>query len=194
MFQLQKAADASKYLNLEKFCCAQLQYNLLCRDVEVDSMEVCKWENISLLPWSPLKGGYLAGKLDRKSTGAPEGTRIHATKNPVQSHPTFEQFDNERTWAIIDTCKAIADKRGNGTTVAQVAIRWLLQRSTVSSVVLGAKTMEQLDDNLRSAELNLDEDEMAALDKASVQPIPVVHEQVIRMNASRLVKAEPFKK
>ena len=187
-FKLQKALDTSKYLKLEKFCCVQMQYNLICRDVEFDTSEVCKFENISLLPWSPLKGGYLSGKIDRNSSGAPEGSRIHATINPVQSHPTFEQFNNERTWAIIDTCREIGSRHG-GKTVPQVALRWLMQKSVVPSVVFGAKTVEQLEENLGAVEFQLSEEEMMMLDEVSKQNPPVVQEQIYRMNNLRFLKA-----
>ena len=146
-WQLQKAMDLSSKLGLERFCCIQSQYNLLVREIAWEVGEVCKFEKVGLLPWSPLKGGYLSGKITRTSNGAPEGTRVHFVSNsktfpPGQAFPSFDQWNNDQTWKIIDTCEKLAKK--HNATVAQVAIRWLVQKEIVPSVVIGARTMEQL--------------------------------------------------
>ena len=110
----------SKALNLERFCCLQNQYSLLCRDNEWEVNEVCQLEGVAMLPWSPLKGGWLGGKMKRE--GAPEGTRVHhvTSKNrtPIQSHPNFQMLNTDKTWDTLQECEAIA-KEVNGT-IAQV--------------------------------------------------------------------------
>ncbi len=184
-WQIQKASDVSQYRNLERFCCLQNHYNLLVRDNEWEVNEVCANEGIALLPWSPLKGGFLSGVIS--PSGAPEGTRVHhvTTKNlpSMQSHPHFPEFDNDRTWRIIDECKAIGKEIG--ATVPQVAIAWLLHKSIVPSVVIGAKTLEQLEENMAAGKVKLSEKQMKRLDEVSDVPLPYPYEQIERLNKRR---------
>ncbi len=162
-WQLQKAALVARHLGLAPIVTLQPQYNLLQRAVEFELADVCRHEKIGILPWSPLGGGWLSGKYQRDTR--PSGaTRLG--ENPDRGMEAYDKRNaEERTWRIIDAVKSIAD--GRGVSMAQVALAWLADRPAVTSVILGARTVEQLDDNLAAAGLHLSEDETATLDQAS---------------------------
>lgn len=155
----------------------QEQYSLLCRATEWEVAEACAAEGVALLPWSPLKGGWLSGKMARGAP-PPEGSRVavaEATGRAMQSHPNFSQFaGQERVWDLLDGLRAVAAEVGGGATVAQVAIRWLLQKPNVPSVVIGAKTVEQLQDNLGALRFALTAAQVAKLDALSAEAPPYV--------------------
>jgi aryl-alcohol dehydrogenase-like predicted oxidoreductase len=141
----------------------QPQYNLLVREIEFELTDVCESENIGILPWSPLAGGWLTGKYrrDEVPTGPsrlgddPErGMEAYAPRNA-----------QERTWQIIDAVGKIAESRG--VSMAQVALAWTADRPAVTSVILGARTVEQLDDNFAAAGLHLSDEESQLLNEAS---------------------------
>jgi aryl-alcohol dehydrogenase-like predicted oxidoreductase len=168
-WQLQKAALLTQHLGLAPIVTLQPQYNLLQRAVEFELTEVCINENVGILPWSPLAGGWLSGKYQRDTppTGAsrlgedPErGMEAYAPRNA-----------EERTWEVIDMVRSVAEARG--ISMAQVALAWLVDRPAVTSVILGARTVEQFDDNLGAAHLHLSAEETARLDTASS---PIVDE------------------
>lgn len=110
-----------------------------------------------MLVWSPLASGLLSGKYDRTTT--PTGTRLAVWGD------TWKRFATERNFGIIDTLRAIATERG--TTVAAVAIAWLLARPETSSIILGARTVEQLDGNLAALSVTLSPEERKRLDDVS---------------------------
>lgn len=160
-WQLQKAAmlasDTAPIVSL------QPQYNLLIRDIELDLIDVCENEGIGILPWSPLGGGWLTGKYrrDERPTGA---SRLG--DNPERGMEAYEPRNaEERTWQVIDAVRKVAD--GRGIPMSQVALAWVADRPAVSSVILGARTVEQLDDNLAAADLHLSEEEIELLNSAS---------------------------
>jgi aryl-alcohol dehydrogenase-like predicted oxidoreductase len=162
-WQLQKAAMLTGFLGLAPIATLQPQYNLLVREIEFELTDVCESENIGILPWSPLAGGWLTGKYrrDEVPTGPsrlgddPErGMEAYAPRN-----------SQERTWQVIDAVGKIAESRG--VSMAQVALAWTADRPAVTSVILGARTVEQLDDNLAAAGLHLSDDETQLLDAAS---------------------------
>ncbi|GII21731.1 aldo/keto reductase [Planosporangium mesophilum] len=161
-WQLQKAALLTQHLGLAPIVTLQPQYNLLARDIEWELIPVCRNENIGVLPWSPLAGGWLTGKYRRDA--APTGaTRLG--ENPRRGMEAYDRRNTERTWRVLDALHAIADRRGVSTAV--VALAWLVDRPAVTSVILGARTLEQLDDNLAAAGVHLTADEIRALDEAS---------------------------
>jgi aryl-alcohol dehydrogenase-like predicted oxidoreductase len=162
-WQLQKAALLTQFHNLVPIVTLQPQYNLLQRAVEFELTQVCLNESIGILPWSPLGGGWLSGKYQRDTT--PSGaTRLG--ENPERGMEGWKKRNaDERTWRVIDTVRAIADARG--ISMAQVSLAWLVDRPAVTSVILGARTIEQLDDNLGMADLHLTAEETASLDEAS---------------------------
>jgi aryl-alcohol dehydrogenase-like predicted oxidoreductase len=162
-WQLQKAAMITQQRGWAPIVTLQPQYNLLVRDIEFELVDVCRNENIGILPWSPLGGGWLTGKYQRDT--APTGaTRLG--EEPERGMEGYTKRNaQERTWRVIDAVRAVAE--GRGVSMAQVALAWLVDRPAVTSVILGARTVEQLDDNLGAAELHLDAKETALLDEAS---------------------------
>jgi aryl-alcohol dehydrogenase-like predicted oxidoreductase len=157
-YRLTDSLWISKTQNLEKFVTLQAQYSLLVRDLEREHVPLCRSHGVGILPWSPLAGGFLTGKY-RKDQDAPEGARLQRWKD------RYQRFDNERNWRIIDAVDAVAQEQG--TTCARIALAWLLHKETVTSVIFGARTVEQLDDNLDAADIELTPEQMARLDEAS---------------------------
>lgn len=162
-WQLQKAVLQARYLGLTPVVTLQPQYNLLQRSVEFELTQVCVNESVGILPWSPLGGGWLTGKYRRDSppTGA---TRLG--EDPERGMEAYAQRNaQERTWRVIDAVRTIAE--AGGLSMAQVALAWLMDRPAVTSIILGARTLEQLDDNLGAAGLQLSDEETATLDEVS---------------------------
>jgi aryl-alcohol dehydrogenase-like predicted oxidoreductase len=110
------------------------------------------------MAWSPLARGFLSGKYQR-GAAAPEGTRFASWQD------SYRQFDNDRGWALLDVVRAVAARRG--TTPAAVSLAWLLAKRECTTIVIGARTVAQLDENLRSLDVQLDASEVAELDRAS---------------------------
>ncbi len=158
-WQAMKALAVSERIGLEKFVSAQMQYSLLCRDIEREIVPLCVSEGVGLLPWSPLAGGLLTGKYTRSKW--PKNAR-HADKKPTV---VPLQGREERLFAIIDSVTEIAKARK--VSVSQVSLNWLVSKLWVSSVIIGARTMTQLRDNLKTVSWALTEEEVAKLDEAS---------------------------
>jgi aryl-alcohol dehydrogenase (NADP+) len=160
-WQLQKAAlmagDAAPIVTL------QPQYNLLVRDIELEIVDVCRNEGIGILPWSPLAGGWLTGKYDRDEQ--PRGaTRLG--EDPGRGMEAYGPRNaHERTWRIIDAVRDVAE--GRGVPMSHVALAWVADRPAVTSVILGARSVAQLDENLGAADLHLSDKETAMLTDAS---------------------------
>jgi aryl-alcohol dehydrogenase-like predicted oxidoreductase len=160
-WQLQKAAllagDAAPIVTL------QPQYNLLVRDIELEIVDVCRNEGIGILPWSPLAGGWLTGKYtrDRPPSGA---TRLG--EDPQRGMEAYAPRNaQERTWRIVDAVREVAE--GRGVPMSHVALAWVADRPAVASVILGARTVAQLDENLGAADLHLSDKETELLTEAS---------------------------
>jgi aryl-alcohol dehydrogenase-like predicted oxidoreductase len=161
-WQLQKAVMLTRQLGVAPLVTLQPQYNLLARDIEWEVIPVCVNENLGVLPWSPLGGGWLTGKYQRDT--APLGaTRLG--ENPERGVEAYDRRNTERTWQVVDAVRTVAEQRGGS--MAQVALAWLVDRPAVTSVILGARTVEQLDDNLGAQDLHLSTEETELLDKAS---------------------------
>lgn len=162
-WQLQKAALLATFHGWPKIVTLQPQYNLLQRSIELELTEVCRNEDIGILPWSPLAGGWLTGKYQRDT--APTGaTRLG--ENPDRGMEAYAKRNaEERTWRVIDAVRQVAEQRG--VSMAQVALAWLNDRPAVTSVILGARTVQQLDDNLGAAGLHLSDAETELLTEAS---------------------------
>lgn len=162
-WQMTKAVWLAKAKLYQPPVTLQPQYNLLVRDIEHEIVPAAIDAGIGLLPWSPLGGGWLSGKYKRDTlpTGA---TRLG--ENPKRGMEAFEGRNaQERTWAVIGTVEDIAKARG--VTMAQVALAWTAAQPAITSVILGARTTEQLADNLGAAELALSADEIARLSDVS---------------------------
>jgi len=166
-WQVQKAVATAAAFGLEAPVTLQPQYSLLVRELEWEIVPSCLDAGLGLLPWSPLGGGWLTGKYtrDARPTGA---TRLG--ENPDSGVEAYDRrVGAERTWAVIEAVQSIAESRG--ASMAQVALAWLADRPGVCSVILGARTLDQLTDNLGAAELHLEPAETKLLDEAS-DPIP----------------------
>jgi aryl-alcohol dehydrogenase-like predicted oxidoreductase len=162
-WQIQKVVDLADHRNLPRPVTLQPQYNLLAREIEWEVIPACESTGLGLLPWSPLGGGWLTGKYtkDERPTG---DTRLG--DDPNRGVEAYDRRSTvQRTWDVIDALQAIAGDRG--VSMAQVALAWLHDRPLMTSVILGARTLEQLEDNLGAAGLHLTEEEMAKLDEAS---------------------------
>jgi aryl-alcohol dehydrogenase-like predicted oxidoreductase len=166
-WQVQKIVDLAEARGLARPVTLQPQYNLLVREIEWEIVPACESTGLGLLPWSPLGGGWLTGKYTREArpTGA---TRLG--ENPDRGVEAYDRRSQaQRTWDVIDAVQSVASSRG--VTMAQVALAWLIDRPLVTSVILGARTVEQLRDNLGAADLHLEGEEVARLDAAS-DPAP----------------------
>ena len=137
-WQVQKTVDVADHRGWTRPVTLQPQYNLLVREVEWEIVPACLSEGLGILPWSPLGGGWLTGKYRRDS--APTGsTRLG--EDPERGVEAYDRRNRtERTWAVIEAVRAVAAARG--ASMAQVAIAWLVDRPGVSSVILGARTLE----------------------------------------------------
>jgi aryl-alcohol dehydrogenase-like predicted oxidoreductase len=162
-WQLQKAVDVADARGYARPVTLQPQYSLLVREIEWEIVPACLSEGVGLLPWSPLGGGWLTGKYrrDARPTGA---TRLG--EDPERGMEAYDRRTREqRTWDVIDAVQEIAD--AHGVPMARVALAWLVDRPGVTSVILGARTTAQLDDNLGAVEVRLTDDETARLDAVS---------------------------
>jgi aryl-alcohol dehydrogenase-like predicted oxidoreductase len=162
-WQVQKVVDIADFGGLARPVTLQPQYNLLVREIEWEIVPACLSEGLGLLPWSPLGGGWLTGKYSREQ--APSGaTRLG--ENPERGVEAYgRRSSQERTWDVVVAVQKVAE--GRGVSMAQVALAWLHDRPAVTSVILGARTVEQLQDNLGAAGLHLQDEETEALDAAS---------------------------
>jgi len=166
-WQLQKAIDISKFSGWEPFACLQPLYNLLDRELEFELMPVCQNEGVGVIPWSPLRGGWLSGKYRRGMQAPPKNTRVEEASEKGWSE-SWDVYANERTWTVLDTLFAVAEETGR--TPAQVALRWLLQKPGVTAPIVGARTMSHLETNLGAAGWQLSQEQMNRLDEVSVKP------------------------
>jgi aryl-alcohol dehydrogenase-like predicted oxidoreductase len=162
-WQLTKAVHLSRAMNVGPPVTLQPQYNLLVREIEWEIVPAALDAGLGLLPWSPLGGGWLSGKYqrDERPSGA---TRLG--EDPDRGMEGYDRRSGSTlTWDVIAAVQAIAEQRG--VSMAQVALAWVADRPGVASTILGARTLEQLDDNLGAARLHLDPAEVAALLHAS---------------------------
>jgi len=167
-WQLQKAIDISRQMGWEIFTCLQPLYNLLDRETEWELVPICKNEGLGIIPWSPLRGGWLSGRYKRGMSGPIEGTRVKVAEEMGWTE-SWSAYNTERTWTIIDALFAIAEEAGK--TPAQVALNWLLCQPAVTAPIIGARNMTQLEDNLGAADWSLTQEQLAHLNKASVQAL-----------------------
>ncbi|HFE53791.1 MAG TPA: aldo/keto reductase, partial [Bacteroidetes bacterium] len=181
-WQLQKSIDRARELHLEPFVSLQPQYNLLCRSTEWELIPVCEREGLGVLPWSPLRGGWLSGKYRRGMSGPPEGTRV-AVASEMGWREAWENYNDEHTWQIIDALFEVAEEIGR--TPAQVAINWLLQKPAVTAPIIGVRNLAQLNDNLGAAEFALTAEQVEKLDRASQIPLPYPYEAIERAQEMR---------
>jgi aryl-alcohol dehydrogenase-like predicted oxidoreductase len=158
-WQIMKANGISEAKNLAKMNTLQAYYSIAGRDLEREIVPLLEDQRTGLLVWSPLAGGLLSGKYSREHQ-KPEDSRRSAFDFPI--------VDKERTWRILDVLQPIAKARE--TSVATVALAWILAKPFVTSVIIGAKRVDQLQQNLSAVDLQLTEDEMQKLDEVSALP------------------------
>lgn len=152
----------------------QAYYTIAGRDLEREIAPLLQAEKLGLMVWSPLAGGLLSGKYDRDGNG-PAGSR--------RASFDFPPVERDRAFACIDAMREVA--AAHGVSVARVALAWVLQRPFVMSVIIGAKTVEQLDDNLAATEITLTPEELATLDRVSALPPEYPGWMIERQNAAR---------
>ena len=155
-WQIMKALGVSERRGFARFETVQAYYSIAGRDLEREIVPLVEDQGIGVMVWSPLAGGFLSGKFTREKKGDNDSRRAAFDFPPV---------DKERAYDIIDAMAPIA--KAHDASVARIALAWLLQRKGVMSVIIGAKTIEQLDDNLAAADLALSAEEIATLDAAS---------------------------
>jgi len=157
-YRLMDSLWLSKSRNLAGFVTLQAQYSLVSRELEREHVPLCRAQGIGILPWSPLASGFLSGKYD-KGQPPPAGARLEKWKDRMAG------FDNERNWRILAAVRAVAAELN--VSVASVSLAWLLKQPQVSSVIFGARSVQQLDENLKAAEVTLSDDQVKRLDEAS---------------------------
>jgi aryl-alcohol dehydrogenase-like predicted oxidoreductase len=180
-WQMSKALGVSDRLRLQRYVSQQIYYSLQSRDAEYEIVPACIDQGVGILVWSPLAGGLMSGKYRRGQQG-PEGSR-HLTdwnEPPVR--------DEEQTYDVIEAAVEIGE--GHGVSAAQVTLAWLLGRPGVSSLIVGARTAEQLADNLGAADLELSAEERARLDALSAPPLIYPHWHQAKTSADRLGPAD----
>jgi aryl-alcohol dehydrogenase-like predicted oxidoreductase len=160
-WQVQKTVDIAQFGGLARPVTLQPQYSLLSREIEWEIVPACESTGLGLLPWSPLAGGILTGKYQQNTQPAPGARLANDRYAPFMAPRTQEQ----QTWEVIDTLRVIADERG--VPVSQVALAWVAGRPAVSSVILGARTPEQLEDNLGASGIVLSDKENERLNLVS---------------------------
>jgi aryl-alcohol dehydrogenase-like predicted oxidoreductase len=159
-WQLTKAMGISKQERLEPFVSIQSFYSLANRDIETEILPALNDAGLSLICWSPLAGGVLSGKFTRTGVSDPGARRN--TNN-------FPPIDEDKTLDVVDVLMAVAQR--HGATVPQVALAWLLAQNSVTSLIIGAKRISQLNDNLGALDIALTEQDMAELNKVSDSPV-----------------------
>jgi aryl-alcohol dehydrogenase-like predicted oxidoreductase len=175
-WQLMKATALSRELGAARYDCLQPQYSLACRFIEREHVPLCLEEGIGVIPWSPLAGGLLTGKVQRGSE-LPAGTR-------ASIDPNWQRFRTDKAFDIVETLTSVAQSLSK--TPSQVALAWATQQPGVTAPIFGARTLEQLDDNLGAANVVLDAESAKRLEEVSklelVYPYDF-HERVRAMTA-----------
>jgi aryl-alcohol dehydrogenase-like predicted oxidoreductase len=158
-WKIAKALTISEFRNLARFDTLQAYYSIAGRDLERDIVPLLEAEKTGLLVWSPLAGGLLSGKFSRENQ-KPEDSR--------RSSFDFPLVDKERAWKILDIIAPIA--KAHNCSAARVSLAWLLAKPVVTSIIIGAKRLDQLTDNIAAVELKLAPDELKQLDEVSALP------------------------
>jgi aryl-alcohol dehydrogenase-like predicted oxidoreductase len=158
-WKIMKSLGISDHRGYARFETVQAYYSIAGRDLEREIVPMMASENVGLMVWSPLAGGLLSGKFGPGSNG-PEGAR--------RTGFDFPPVNRDRAWACVEEMRNVA--QAHDTSVARVALAWILAKPFVTTVIIGARRMDQLEDNVAAANLTLTADEIAALDKVSALP------------------------
>ncbi len=160
-WQLMKSVGVSDALGFERFVCLQPQYSLVERNIEREVLPVCEEEGIGVIPWSPLGGGFLSGKY-RRGEEPPKGSRISEAVESMEEY--WDRRATERNWRVLDVVGRISEETGKS--YAQISLNWLLRQPAVTAPIIGARTIEQLEDNLGASGWELDEEQVGDLSEA----------------------------
>jgi aryl-alcohol dehydrogenase-like predicted oxidoreductase len=179
-WKIAKALGQSEAKGLARFETLQAYYSIAGRDLERELVPMLLEEKLGLMVWSPLAGGLLSGKFG-PGAAAEDGAR--------RASFDFPPVDKDRAWACVAAMREIGSARG--VSVARIALAWLLSKPQVMSVIIGAKTVPQLDDNLGAAELSLRPEEIARLDEVSALPAEYPGWMFERQGGSRRPKPAP---
>lgn len=156
-YRMVDALWTSRHLGLPRFVSLQAQYNLVVRDAEREYTPLCEHFGVGLLAWAPIASGFMSGKY-RQGQAPPEATRL------ALENERMAEFDTPRSWRILAQVEAVAKELD--ATPAQVSLAWLLHKKAVTSVVFGARSVSQFEENLKAAALKLDAAQMKRLDEA----------------------------
>jgi aryl-alcohol dehydrogenase-like predicted oxidoreductase len=159
-WQIMKGVGIADRLGFSRFASLQAYYTIAGRELEREIIPMLKSEGVGLMVWSPLAGGLLSGKYGRNRSGEEGSRRVDFDFPPV---------DLERAYPVIDSMRKIADARS--CSVAQIALAWLLHQPQVTTIIIGAKRPDQLDDNLAAVDIELSADELATLNEVSALQI-----------------------
>jgi aryl-alcohol dehydrogenase-like predicted oxidoreductase len=162
-WQMQLALSTAKAMGLQVPVTLQPQYSLVSREIEFEIVPAALHNNVALLPWSPLAGGFLSGKYYKDEKAATD-TRA-GSGNPMNDHIFAELAAKNQNWAILDVVREVASQLG--VTPSQVAHSWIANRPGVIAPIVGAKTLEQLEENIIAADLDLGKESVAVLDEVS---------------------------
>ncbi len=155
-WQVMKANAIADKMGWTKFVALQNFYSIACRDIERELIPLAESEGLALMPWSPLAGGFVSGKYSRSTPKA---------GNSRRDEFDFPPINKEKAYDIIDVMAEIGTK--HGVSVAQIALAWLMKKSSVTSIIVGAKKTQQLNDNIASCRVNLSDEDMEKLDTVS---------------------------
>ncbi|PLS81628.1 MAG: aldo/keto reductase [Actinobacteria bacterium] len=164
-WQIMKSVCASEARRLARFVSLQPQYSLVERNIEYEVLPVCREEGLGVIPWGPLGGGFLSGKYWRGEE-PPEGSRIAGA--PDELEEAWKKRAVERNWRTLDVIGEISEATGKS--YAQISLNWLLRQPGVVAPILGARRLDQLEDNLGAAGWKLSEEEVSRLSEASAPP------------------------
>ena len=164
-WQVMKSLGISEQNGWAKFIAAQYQYSLVKRDIEYEYTDLFESEGVGIVPWGPLGGGFLSGKY-KPGENPHEGGRIATTA--AHTEEAWERRNTDQNWNILQEVDALAKKYEGS--IPQIALAWLRHQPNVSSVILGARTFEQLEDNLGASKITLVPDELQKLEEASQLP------------------------
>jgi aryl-alcohol dehydrogenase-like predicted oxidoreductase len=158
-WKLQRALDISEFKNLARFDTLQAYYSIAGRELERELVPLMEHSKTGLLVWSPLAGGLLSGKFSREN---------QKPANSRRSEFDFPIVDKERTWKILDVMNPIAKE--HNCSAARIALAWLLAKPVVTSLIIGARNLKQLEDNIAAVDIKLTDAQMKALDEVSELP------------------------
>ena len=160
--QLMKASYLSELKGLERFVSLQPQYSLVERNIEREILPACREEGIGVIPWSPLGGGFLSGKY-RRGEEPPEDSRIAGASDEMEE--SWHKRSVERNWRTLDIVNEISEEIGKS--YAQIALNWLLRQEEITAPIIGARRLEQLEDNLGATGWELGQEQVGRLSRAS---------------------------